>query len=178
MRSLLCAMMIVVPLAATLTPARAVPPTVGPSPGYDARLAEQRRAAQTALPPVAKSVKAADYAREITAFRRANKLSAVTRDSRLDAIALVQARAMSASGTVSHEVAGPFSTRIAPLRRARAAENIAAGFLTFSETLRQWEDSAGHRANLLMPGGKRVGIASVANPRSPYRMFWAMVITD
>ncbi len=33
-------------------PARAVPPTVTPSPGYDARLAEQRRALQSSQPPV------------------------------------------------------------------------------------------------------------------------------
>lgn len=34
------------------TPAGAVPPTVTPSPGYDARLAEQRRALQSPQPPV------------------------------------------------------------------------------------------------------------------------------
>jgi uncharacterized protein YkwD len=67
---------------------------------------------------------------------------------------------------------------VAPLRKSRAAENIAAGFLSFAETLKQWQNSAGHRANLLMPGAKKVGVASVANARSPYRMFWAMVITD
>lgn len=33
-------------------PAWAVPPTVTPSPGYDARLAEQRRALQAPQPPV------------------------------------------------------------------------------------------------------------------------------
>ncbi len=33
-------------------PAWAVPPTVTPSPGYDARLAEQRRAAQSAQPVI------------------------------------------------------------------------------------------------------------------------------
>jgi uncharacterized protein YkwD len=99
-------------------------------------------------------------------------------DSRLNAVALRQAQAMAASGTISHSAAGSFSSRVTALRKSRAAENIAAGFLSFSETLKQWEDSAGHRANLLMPGAKRVGVASVANARSPYRMFWAMVITD
>jgi hypothetical protein len=39
--------------AALLTPANAAPPTVTPSPGYDARLQEQR-AAQTIYPPVAR----------------------------------------------------------------------------------------------------------------------------
>jgi hypothetical protein len=41
----------------TLSPARAVPPTVTPSPGYDARLQEQRKAAagssSTAIQPAA-----------------------------------------------------------------------------------------------------------------------------
>jgi uncharacterized protein YkwD len=122
--------------------------------------------------------KAADYAGAISAYRRAHGLAAVKSDSRLDAVALKQARAMAASGTVSHSVGGSFVTRIASLRKSRAAENIGAGFLTFSEMLKQWEDSTGHRENLLMAGARRVGVASVANPASPYRKFWAMVITD
>ena len=122
---------------------------------------------------------AGDYASQISAYRRAHGLSAVRADSKLGAVALRQAQAaMAASGTISHSAAGSFSSRVAGLRKSRAAENIAAGFLSFAETLKQWQDSAGHRANLLMPGAKKVGVASVANARSPYRMFWAMVITD
>ncbi|MEA2941706.1 MAG: hypothetical protein QOD09_2235 [Bradyrhizobium sp.] len=121
---------------------------------------------------------ASDYAAQISAYRRAHGLSAVRLDSRLNAVALKQAQAMASSGSISHSAAGSFSSRVAPLRKSRAAENIAAGFLSFAETLKQWEASAGHRANLLMPGAKRIGVASVANARSPYRMFWAMVITD
>ena len=64
------------------------------------------------------------------------------------------------------------------MRKSLAAENVAAGFLTFPETLKQWGNSAGHRENLLMSGARRVGVASVANPKSPYRVFWAMIITD
>jgi uncharacterized protein YkwD len=121
---------------------------------------------------------AADYASEISAYRRAHGLSAVKPDSRLSAVALKQARAMASSGTVSHSAGGNFATRVADLRKSRAAENIGAGFLSFSEMLKQWEDSTGHRANLLMAGARRVGVASVDNPNSPYRKFWAMVITD
>ncbi len=126
----------------------------------------------------ASPVHAADYASQISAFRRAHKLSAVVQDNKLAAVALVQAQAMSASGKVSHDVGGAFSTRVAKLRKSKAAENIAAGFLTFPETLKQWEGSPGHRANLLMAGARKVGVASVANPKSPYRVFWAMVISD
>ena len=38
---------------ALLVPAHAAPPTVTPSPGYDARLQEQRAASQTAQQPMA-----------------------------------------------------------------------------------------------------------------------------
>jgi len=105
-------------------------------------------------------------------------LSAVRPDSRLSAVALKQARAMASSGTVSHSAGGNFATRVADLRKSRAAENIGAGFLSFSEMLKQWKESSGHRANLLMAGARRVGVASVANRKSPYRKFWALVITD
>jgi hypothetical protein len=57
---------------------------------------------------------------------------------------------------VSHGASGSFSSRIAPLRKSRAAENIGAGFLTFKEMLKQWEDSTGHRENLLLPGRRRL----------------------
>lgn len=121
---------------------------------------------------------ASDYASQISSYRRAHGLSSVRVDSKLSAVALKQAQAMAASGSISHSAAGSFSSRVAALRKSRAAENIAAGFLSFAETLKQWKESAGHRANLLMPGAKKVGVASVANAQSPYRMFWAMVITD
>ena len=121
---------------------------------------------------------AADYAGAISAYRRAHGLPAVKPDGGLAAVALKQARAMAASGSVSHNAAGNFAVRVAPLRKSRAAENIGAGFLTFSEMLKQWEDSSGHRENLLMAGARRIGVASVDNPKSPYRKFWAMVITD
>ena len=123
-------------------------------------------------------VLAGDYAGAISAYRRAHGLPAVKLDGKLNAVALRQAQAMAATGSVSHSAAGGFSSRVAPLRKSRAAENIGAGFLTFAEMLKQWEDSSGHRANLLMSGARRVGVASVDNPKSPYRKFWAMVITD
>jgi uncharacterized protein YkwD len=120
----------------------------------------------------------ADYAGAISAYRRAHGLPAVKLDGKLTALALKQAQAMAAAGAISHSAAGSFSSRVSPLRKSRAAENIGAGYLTFAEMLKQWQDSSGHRANLLMLGGRRVGVAAVDNPKSPYRKFWAMVITD
>jgi len=121
---------------------------------------------------------ASDYASAISVYRRAHGLPAVRSDSRLGAVALKQAQAMALSGSVSHSAGGSFAIRMAPLRKSRAAENIGAGYLGFSDMLKQWQDSAGHRENLLMAGARRVGVASVNNAKSPYRKFWAMVITD
>jgi uncharacterized protein YkwD len=121
---------------------------------------------------------AGDYASAISAYRRAHGLPAVRTDGRLGAVALAQARVMARAGTVSHFAGGSFAARLGSLRKSRAAENIGAGFISFGEMLRQWEASGGHRANLLMPGARRVGVASADNPKSPYRKFWAMVISD
>jgi uncharacterized protein YkwD len=121
---------------------------------------------------------ASDYAGAVSAYRRAHGLPAVKLDGKLNALALKQAQAMAASGSISHSAAGFFPTRMAPLKRRLAAENIGAGFLKFEEMLKQWEASRGHRENLLMKGARRVGVAYVDNQKSPYRKFWAMVITD
>lgn len=127
---------------------------------------------------VAGAAQAADYAGAVSAYRRAHGLPAVKLDARLNAVALKQAQAMAATGSISHSAAGSFSSRVAPLRRRGAAENIGAGFLTYAEMLQQWENSTGHRENLLLPAVGRIGVAFVDNPKSPYRRFWAMMLTD
>ena len=86
----------------------------------------------------AASAAAADYASEISAYRRAHGLSAVKSDGRLSAVALKQAHAMALTGTISHSAGGNFVVRLAGLRKSRAAENIGAGYLSFSEMLKQW----------------------------------------
>jgi hypothetical protein len=53
-RTGLALMAIILAGSASLTPAQAVPPTVTPSPGYDARLQEQRAASRAAVAPVVK----------------------------------------------------------------------------------------------------------------------------
>jgi uncharacterized protein YkwD len=121
---------------------------------------------------------AADYAGAVGAYRKAHGQSAVKLDARLNAAALKQAQAMASTGSVSHSAGGSFLSRMAPLRRRGAAENIGAGFLTYAEMLKEWENSTGHRENLLLPAVRRIGVAFVDNPKSPYRKFWAMVLTD
>src|SRR5438552_4799141 len=111
----------------------------------------------------------------ISGFRLKHGEVRVVRDATLDRIALEQARAMAAKDNLSHEVLGSFTTRIAPARAGRAAENIAYGYESFDKTLSQWIDSSGHRKNLLLHNASRVGIAS-AKDASGKRTYWAMVI--
>ena len=111
----------------------------------------------------------------ISDFRLMHGEATVVRDDTLDRIALEQARAMAAKNELSHETLGPFSSRIAPARVGRAAENIAYGHDGFKQTLSQWIGSSGHRKNLLLHNASRVGIAS-AKDASGKRTYWTMVI--
>jgi len=56
---------------------------------------------------------------------------------------------MAASGIMDHNVAGSFASRVSGAHLGVAAENIAAGTKTWTETLRVWQSSPGHNANLL-----------------------------
>lgn len=111
----------------------------------------------------------------ISHFRLKHGEVRVVRDATLDRIAMEQARAMAARDSLSHDVLGPFTRRVAPARAGRAAENIAYGYDSFEKTLGQWIDSSGHRKNLLLHNASRVGIASARNPGGK-RTYWAMVI--
>jgi uncharacterized protein YkwD len=80
---------------------------------------------------------------------------------------------MAGRDLLDHNALASFSSRISRSRFKRAAENIAYGHANFADTLRQWTNSAGHRANLLLHGAKWIG---VAHARNGDRVYWAMVI--
>ncbi len=50
------------------------------------------------------------------------------------------------------------------------AENIAMGQSHSSEAVRSWMNSSGHRANILNPGHKRIGVAAFRTPEGT--IFW------
>jgi hypothetical protein len=113
----------------------------------------------------------------ISDFRLKHGEGRVTVDATLNRIAREQAKAMAAKDTLDHDVLGSFSSRIAPSRSGRAAENIAYGYDSFEKTLDQWITSTGHRKNLLLPKASRVGVASATSAAS-HRIYWAMEIAD
>ena len=118
---------------------------------------------------------AADPAVLISNFRLQHSEGRVKSDDTLKRIAQDQADAMAANGVMDHDVLGPFGSRVAPAKAGRAAENIAYGYDSFPKTLDQWINSSGHRRNLLMHEGERVGVAS-SKSRADGRTYWAMVI--
>ena len=111
----------------------------------------------------------------ISNYRLLNGEGRVTSDATLNRIAHEQAAAMASEDLLDHGVLGPFSSRVAPSKAHRTAENIAYGYDSFSKTLGQWIDSSGHRKNLLLHGASKVGVASAKSTASG-RTYWAMVI--
>jgi Cysteine-rich secretory protein family len=119
-----------------------------------------------------------DVVQMISQYRAEHGLSTVKTDRELTAIAERQAQAMAASGIMDHSVAGSFTSRISGAHLGMAGENIAAGNKTWAETLRSWQNSPGHNANLLMANADSIGVAVARNEQTRYKTFWAMVIAQ
>ena len=114
---------------------------------------------------------------KLNAYRAEKGLNPLRLDPTLTAMAERQAQAMAQSGTVSHDVDGSFSARLAASGiNAPTWENLGAGYMSFDEVLAGWRASAGHDANLLMPGATRFGIALARNPSAGYGAYWAMEV--
>jgi uncharacterized protein YkwD len=119
-----------------------------------------------------------DMAEMISRYRREHGLSSVKMDPQLTAIAERQAKAMATAGIMDHDVAGSFASRMAGVHAGAAAENIAAGSKSWAETLRMWQGSPGHNANLLQSKADSLGVAVARNDQTRYKTFWAMVIAE
>jgi uncharacterized protein YkwD len=119
---------------------------------------------------------AASPAEMISSYRMAHGEGRVTSDPVLNRIAREQAEAMATRDHMDHAVLRPFSDRVANLNAERAAENLAQGDASFRQALDQWIGSYGHRSNLLMHEGTRVGVASARSKSG--EIYWAMVIAD
>ena len=121
----------------------------------------------------APAASAASYAELISSYRLAHGEGKVTIDAALTRIAQEQAKAMAATGALDHAAFRPFADRVANLDAERAAENLAVD-ATFAKALEQWIGSYGHRRNLLMHEGTRIGIASAKSKSG--ETYWAMEI--
>ena len=123
---------------------------------------------------------AASAASMISGYRANNGLTAVAIDPELMRLADAQARAMASRDKLDHNVTRDFNARLkgAGYRARAAAENISAGYHTMAEAFSGWRDSAPHRANMLLNGATRMGIAAVHAPKSKYKVFWALILAQ
>jgi uncharacterized protein YkwD len=123
---------------------------------------------------------AAMAASMISGYRSNNGLTKVSVDPELMRLAEAQAQAMASRDKLDHNVTRAFKDRLkAQGYRARnAAENISAGYHTLAEAFSGWRDSPPHRANMLLEGATRMGIAAVYSPKSKYKVFWALILAQ
>ena len=110
------------------------------------------------------STREASLLRQVNVVRAQHGLCRLTFDTRLERAARAHSREMISTGVFQH---GAFSTRMA-LYRVRgtvAGENLAWGTGSYgsaSGVVAAWLASPEHRANLLRPGFRRVGIGSIS----------------
>jgi uncharacterized protein YkwD len=85
---------------------------------------------------------------------------------------------MASRDKLDHNVIRGFNERLKThgYRAKTAAENIGAGYHTLAEAFSGWRDSPPHRANMLLAGATRMGIAAVYAPNSKYKVFWALIL--
>jgi len=121
---------------------------------------------------------AATAASMISGYRSNNGLSTVTVDPELMKLAEAQAQAMASRDKLDHNVIRAFNDRLKAqgYRAKTAAENIGAGYHTLAEAFSGWRDSPPHRANMLLNGATRMGIAAVYTPKSKFKVFWALIL--
>jgi uncharacterized protein YkwD len=114
----------------------------------------------------------------ISGYRTNNGLAAVTLDPELTRLAEAQAAIMAKRDRLYHAAGKPFVVRLkaSGYDAKLAAENIGAGYHTLAEAFSGWRDSPPHRANMLLAGATRIGIAAVYTPASKYKVYWALIL--
>ena len=68
--------------------------------------------------------------------------------------------------------------RLARAGQPGAEANLSAGYRRLAEAFSGWRDSPPHRANMLLSGATRMGIAAVYAPGSKYKVFWALILAE
>ena len=116
----------------------------------------------------------------ISGYRANNSLPAVTLDPELTRLATAQASVMAKRDKLDHSAGKPFVGRLkaSGYDAKTAAENISAGYHTLAEAFSGWRDSPPHRANMLLKGATRMGIAAVYTPSSKYKVYWALILAE
>ncbi len=112
------------------------------------------------------------------ALRASRGLPPVAASATLSRVAAAHACDMARRGRMTHigtSTTGPAQrVKAVGYRPMVTAENIAAGPFSRTRVLHEWNVSQGHRANILIPQMREVGIGSAIGPDGK-TVFWAAV---
>ncbi len=115
---------------------------------------------------------------EVNAFRSKNGLSALALDERLSRAAAMHSADQASRSKMGHY--GPDGskpkdrTARAGYRPKIASENVAAGHKSFSDVMRSWERSSGHRENLLRANVTEAGFGMAQSTSG--RAYWTLIV--
>jgi uncharacterized protein YkwD len=108
-----------------------------------------------------------EEATTLNGFRAAHGRSALRSDSNLESLARGHAQNMAQREAMDHS---GFMTERGPA--GARAENVAYGCNDNPCVIRQWVNSSGHRANMLLPDIGSYGLASAVSKSG--RRYWAL----
>jgi uncharacterized protein YkwD len=120
----------------------------------------------------------ADVVAIANAERAERGLSELVEHPLLDLVAQIYARVLAEGACFGHECGEEpnLAERVDAVgyRWQRLGENIAAGQPTSAEVVHDWMDSPRHRANLLDPSFREIGVAVVPGA-GPYGVYWVQL---
>jgi hypothetical protein len=120
-----------------------------------------------------------DYAVQVNQLRLQHNLPPLKLNAQLCEAAQAHAEAMAQTGVIAHADQhgrrADYRASAAGYFYHRLGENLAAGQLTWERALHAWLNSPDHRANLLTPDYRELGIG-FAGSASRYRTVWAQLL--
>ena len=129
-----------------------------------------------ALPATANQM-ASEIAAGVNAQRQANGLAPLAYNADLGRAATAHACDMAVNNFFSHQGSNGSSAharvQAAGYRDCTVAENLAWGYPTAAQIIGGWMGSAGHRANMLHPRVKEMGIGITTGAKGPN---WVLVL--
>ena len=114
----------------------------------------------------------------VNAFRVNNGLATLVLDARLSRAAAMQSNYQAARSWMGHYGADGSTAKDRAARAGYhakiASENVASGQKSFADAMHFWEESSGHRTNLLRPNVTAIGVA-MAKTKSGHP-YWTLVL--
>ncbi len=119
---------------------------------------------------------------DLNDYRAQHGLSPVTLNQQLISSSLKHAEDMAGNDMVEH--VGTDNSAFTDRMEANgynshvAGENIAGGQAAWDQVFKDWQESPGHNATLLLSDAREFGIAQVYNNQARYSYYWAMLMAS